>query len=351
MKNYLSALSVAILSLVVCSGLFAQDIKEIKLKTRKAIYSPQGYYIIAVKDDRTDTTNIGTMKAGLSGKRTAINLENGAASAISHLIKNNTTQNEQKPAIELHITQLEISETMSGMKEQADLKLGIAFYDKGTKIIEYTGSAFVQAGFDASSYISQLIISNVERCLKEYEGHAGQMQNLKGVDVEVTFEEKTDDKDMIVYSKTTQLSFDDFKGEPDDLSIGTAATFSGFGMKYTHGKVGNSIQLKVYLSCYFDKSKSWFKQVGRTEKTLKHEQLHFDITAINACKLLNTIKNYQFSTENYTTELNTLLKEADKEGAKMQNLYDKETMHGVKENIQEKWEKDIAQQLQNITCF
>jgi hypothetical protein len=291
------------------------------------------------------------MRAGLLNKTVTVNTENGIASSILNLLDNKTKQDDKQTKTELHITQLIVAEKQAGLREQAEVAFGVAFYINGNKTIEYNGSSNIQTGGDASAYISQLIVSNIDRCLKEFDKRMADNQSVNGVVAEVQIDSLSTDKDIILYSKSKKLWYSDFKGPEDDLSIATALTYSGINMRYQHGQEKGHIKLKITLSCYFDMNKSWCRVNGRNEKVLNHEQLHFDITALNTCNLAKAIKDFNFTVENYETELNQLLKDADKEGMRLQNLYDKETTHGIKNSEQERWNKDIRGQLTTINCY
>jgi hypothetical protein len=342
---------IATLLLTMPYVLCAQGAKTIRLKPNKNLYKPRNYHVSKVVDDRTDTTSIGTMRAGIAQKTVPLQIEGGVASAIYHFINNSIRQNVSADALEMHITQLNVSEKNADLRQQADVAFGVAFYQNGNKLIEYTGSSYAQTGFDASAYIEKLIKNSIERSLKDFDNWYTKAEGNAGVLATVNFMRVADDKDLILYNKERKLSLNDFKGEPDDMSKGSAATYSGIGMKYSHERTGRTVKLDVSLYVYFDKSKSWCKEVGKSAKTLNHEQLHFDITALNACRLAEKIKAYNFSIENYSAELEALLKEADKEGTQLQNDYDKESTHGIRQDIQQQWDEDIRSKLADTNCY
>lgn len=337
------------------SCLYAQDIKTIKLKQEKISYKPQRFYIVNVIDDRADTTNIGTMHAGIRNKLTQINLQNGSSSSISRFLNENMVQDTNAAAIELHLIQLEISEKITGMKQQADLAMGVAFYINGNKLVEYSGTAFMQTGADASIYIETLIRQNLERSLKEFDKWLEQNRNSivknAAVEVQVEIAQSLDDPDQILYNKRRPLTFDDFRGPPDDLSIGAAATFSGVDMKYgTETQNGLTI-VKVTITPYADRSKSWKKKEINSASILAHEQRHFDITAIKACELADSIRKHSFTTDNFRTDLKEMLRKTDKDATQMQLLYDKETIHGTDNKKQKEWNEKLSGMLDKISCY
>lgn len=343
----------AVCLLLTTLSVWAQNVRTIKLKPQKGFYNPESYFINKVVDDRDDTANIGIMRAGFANKPAEVNLQDGAASAVNHFLAASLQQDPAKDNIELHIIRMRISEKNAGMRQQADLDFGVAFYDGDQKLIEYTGSAYVQTGLDASAYIAQLIKQNLERALREFDTWyaANHANTSAAVSTEVIIENSSDNKDLIIYNPNKPLTLSDFEGKIDDLSIGAAATYSGIGMRYTHQRQGKGVILKVYILAYFDRTKSWAKAQGRNAKTLNHEQRHFDITATKACELAETIKQYPFSLDNYGTELDELLRQTDKQTSEMQRAYDSETGHGTNAAQQATWNNRLKTLLTDKNCY
>ncbi len=342
---------IAILLFAVPYISLAQDVKTIRLKPNKNLYKPRNYYVSKVVDARDDTTNIGIIRTGIINKPVPVTLDGGVAQSISQFINSSIQQDENNDAMEMHITQLKIAEKNVDVRQQSEVAFVVAFYQNSNKLVEYTGSSYIQSGFDAGAYLEKLIKGSIERSLKDFDKWYTRTETTAGVQTTVHFLSTTDDNDLILYSNQRKLKLNDFQGEPDEMSKGSAATYSGIGMKYTHERKGRTVKLDVTLYVYFDKSKSWCKENGRSAKTLNHEQLHFDITALNACALMQEIKTFNFSIENYAAELENLLKEADKSGSKLQNDYDRETTHGIKQEIQNQWDEDIRTKLANVYCY
>lgn len=351
---YLTLTLVVSLLFVSVSKAQPGDIKTIKLK-QKASYQPKYMHIVSVKDDRDDTTGIGYLLTGLMQKETKVTLQNGLSASVSQFIFNNFEQDLSTPEFEMHINSLEVTDKPIGLKKQVDMRLRISFYQRGNKITEFTGSNYIQYMDDAGSRAEQLIRQGIEHCIKEIDNWAwinsSALSAKPQINVIVTIAENSDDPDVIVYSKNRPLSFDDFRANPDDLSIAAAATYSGTGMSYTSEKLNSTITLKITITPTFSKDKSWYKKDHSSTGVLKHEQTHFDITAIKTCELVNTIKSYAFSMDNYAKELQNMLKENEKQTTGMQQQYDKETNHGTITLKQQEWEKSIAEKLAAQNCF
>jgi len=345
--------------------LHAQEIKTIKLKQQHIAYEPKNYYISSVADDRSDTADIGMVHVGLANREVAINLKGGPAAAINEFIQNNVSQDRQKEPINIHITKLNVSEKNMRVKEQADVDFAICFYKGDTKLTEYSGNAYAQSGIDVTGYVERLIRQSIERSLSDFDKWWGENKRLfdtqssqstqsSQAHVEVTIiinHETLKDTDQINYDRNRPISREDFKGEPDDLSIGAAATYSGIAMKYSFEKGADKVKLNITITASFDKTKSWWKTKINPEATRAHEQMHFDITAITTCELAEKIKNAILTPDDYQEQIEALHKEAMKQLQLMQNKYDKETKHGSLKNEQERWNKMIKEKVTQMNCY
>jgi len=141
------------------------------------------------------------------------------------------------------------------------------------------------------------------------------------------------------------LTWDHFKGAPDNSCEFIAMTYSGIKMKYEYKSRNGKAQAKVLLCPYMDITQSWYKKEGHNDPTLAHEQRHFDITAIVARQFADEIKKRQFTVENFQKEMKILHKKYIDKLAKMQAEYDQETDHGIKTDIQSAWDKRLAEEV------
>ncbi|MBS1771781.1 MAG: DUF922 domain-containing protein [Bacteroidetes bacterium] len=347
--KYILLLSLIATLSITC---FSQNIKTIKLK-QKAIteYTPKYFHITGVIDERSDTTTIGTMRAGMMNRVTPINLEGGAATALYTFIQNTAKQNTSTSAITLVISQLKISEKAVGMVEQADLTMTIGFSENGNKLIELTETAYVKTGIDASAYIGIMIRQSIEKAIADFDNWKADnnTNNVESTDlqqktnIQVIMLTASEDADLIYFDKNVPLKISDFAGTPDDLSLAAALTFSGINMKYERSTNGHSTSYKITIAPYFDKTRSWCKK--KIPGVLNHEQMHFNITAIKAYELSKAIQSYTFTNENFEKEINALFKKYDSENGKMQQQYDKETSHGQKADKQKEWNEKIIRLL------
>ncbi len=353
----------AILFALICiaGSISAQEVKYIPIKNEKILYALKNYHIVLVKDDRSDTTNIGAAKTGMfSKKKTLLNLENGMVNALTKFISNNIVQDTSTSPIELHIRKFEVVEKgSSGLKTENELTIVFGFYDGSQKLVENTGGGTTQSTGDPAKLFDELIRGTIETTFHQFDYWWSTNKQFyvaqktkPAIKVEVSLENDTDDPDIISYSPKRPLTLDDFTGKPDDMSRAAAITYSVVFLKYSSAQnINNLVTVDVYVVANFDKTKSWCRKDSRTPETLEHEQRHFDISAIKACELVEAIRNYPFSVDNFPRELQKLQRQKQKELDEMQDLYDTESKHGLGPATQEKWNKLVKNQLQNQNCF
>ncbi len=332
-----------------------KKIKVIALTDTKFKYSPADYHISSVIDDRTDTTNIGLVKTGFSDKQTALTLRNGTATSIRQFLAKNMRQNENTTPIELHITTLEVSEKRSDGMDKADIDMGFAFYVGGDKAIELTSSAYVKSGLDATMHIEGMIRQQTESALKQFGEWFAKNKSIvlagPSVSVEVLIDNNPKDTDYIPYSSTRRLTYDDFRGPPNKLSLGAAETASSVSFSANVLTRGKEVTIKLKVGALFNREESWFKPDQRHPDVLAHEQVHFDITTYMACEFIHAVRNFKFSPDNYEDELQQLKKQSERETVQMQDQYDGETDHGVNIQKQAEWEKKINELMSQQDCF
>jgi hypothetical protein len=348
------------LLLWACS-LCGQEVKTIALKDEKIEYPLKNYYIRMVKDDRPDTSGSGSIRTGLfGGKSERIQLQDGASAEIFRFIRQNAGQDSSTNPIVLHISLLKVEETgRSGLTTENELSMGLTFYMDTVKLVEYTGGGTAKSTGDPSKLIEELIRGNIGSMLHQFDewwlknrSFYIAIQTKASVKVEVSFDQQTDDADVISYTRGKVLTLADFQGKPDEGSTAAAITYSILIMTYSSIRtVTNEIIVDVSVLANFIRSKSWCKELNRNEETLRHEQGHFDLSAIKACELVDTIRKFPFTVENFGLELDRLQRLKQAELIRVQDLYDRDTGHGSGSGIQARWDRKIKEDLQKASCF
>jgi Bacterial protein of unknown function (DUF922) len=153
------------------------------------------------------------------------------------------------------------------------------------------------------------------------------------------------DEELLEWSASHKLTWNDYKARPDPNSDAAATTTSYLAIEYniTSSNFGYKIESR------FSKTRSW--GLHKTAYILSHEQGHFDIAEIFARKLNKKMSEYKFDKKTYQKDLNKIYHDILDEKEKMQNDYDKETNHSIKKEKQEEWLKKIAKILEEYADY
>lgn len=348
----MNRLLLCLLCCLAAHALTAQNVVPVQLKLKQIGAAPKHFYIASVKDDRADTGTIGRIRINNTGPQVSINPQQGAAAAIAALLPD--IHARHATPVEMHITQLKISETVKGRTEDVSDSAGFAFYRNGIKLVEFAGSFRMTTNTGAFNYLDQLISEPVAGALNRLDGwwaeHKAQLDAPPSVTVTV-MTGMPEEKHLVAYDAGRPLQLSDFRGTPDEESPGDAATSSGIHVSYDIRSEYGSIAVHVTVTPVFDRNESWVKKEGRNRETLQHEQLHFDITAIKACRYIALVKAHHFSFDNYTAELDAVYKQVQQEWENMEDDYDNETSHGQLQQAQRVWELKIHNLLQDGGCL
>jgi hypothetical protein len=141
------------------------------------------------------------------------------------------------------------------------------------------------------------------------------------------------------------LTWDQFKGKPDNSCGFVAMTYSGIKMRYTYATRNGVTTATVQLCPYMQEDLSWFKQEGHDDYTLAHEQKHFDITAIVTQEFAAELKKRSFNVSTFSAELKKMHAAYLHKLAQMQAKYDEETEHGVNTERQNQWSKQLSEEM------
>lgn len=346
-----------ILTLLFFSSLIAhpQEARIIQLPKQSIPLRLEHFHLNSVTDGRNDQSTIGYM-LNSNGKRTTLKLAKSTSISIGNFIISNSIPTDISAATELRITELEAITKPAGSGQQLALKMSLAFLINKKQLIEYKVKAtdYAKQGKDILDTIELLISKNIIDRLQEFDGWWAKKQGEFIVVDTVQVEATLDDKyigPMISYARNKPLKLNDFIGKPDPNSPGDAATFSGIMTDYDTKIEDGRLIIIAHITPYFDKYKSWCRPNSRNANTLEHEQHHFDITAIQACDLVQELNNHVFLLGTYKNELQKVFAQKQKDEKESQNVYDEQTSHGRISSVQEEWNKRVKKELKEIPCI
>jgi hypothetical protein len=149
-----------------------------------------------------------------------------------------------------------------------------------------------------------------------------------------------------------RLTWDDYRGHqpPGAAEAAVTATSLEWGFQC----VGDAFTFHVQADFYPDRS--WvnpmiFAQLDSNLRTLRHEQLHFDVTEVYARRMRQTYATLDRPCARTEDELSELGERSLKDEANAQKRYDRETANGRDNQGQSRWERQIGETLRNLAVF
>jgi hypothetical protein len=152
--------------------------------------------------------------------------------------------------------------------------------------------------------------------------------------------------DSIVWRASRKLTWDDFKGTPDPNDIVSARSRSNFVREWS----ADNGKLKTTMICFFSPCLSWTKS-KRSNRLLKHEQGHFDITEYYKRIYYQRIAQANYSTAALPDILRDVYVSVTQECGAMQEAYDRETHNSLLVDKQREWQRNIARLLSSVKYY
>ena len=151
------------------------------------------------------------------------------------------------------------------------------------------------------------------------------------------------------WSDTNKLTWSDFRGVvPKDMlkSIRMAICPSQISVE----SISRNAALQVKVKVIFLKNEAWTKDTA-SMYVLAHEQLHFDITELQARKIRKSVSELKEKEITDFTKYQVYIQKFVSENDKMQEDYDKQTNHGGFESLQKEWREKISKELIALKMF
>ncbi len=157
--------------------------------------------------------------------------------------------------------------------------------------------------------------------------------------------------DTLFWKSDYKLNKEDFKGLPDtsnpyykDKTAASAVEIAASG--YWEKDLPN-----FKVDVMFIKSQSWYRDSIFYDNVLGHEQLHFDITELFARKIKAKFAQLRDSNcsdiDVYTSMIEGLLDER----SAYDEMYDKQTNHGVNYQEQKAWVERVRNELMELQQY
>lgn len=204
--------------------------------------------------------------------------------------------------------------------------------------------------FDHQKLIRQMLDQSLIHFQKWMGSNMGKnpalAKNLKIVFKEITAPDKAD---TIFYSVKRPLIWADFQGQKNRPSSRyAAAVFTSFAYEGHSYPKDDDLILEIGLKIFMVKSMSWALSEARNAGTLRHEQLHFDITRLVVERFKKNLESGELTIEDYDSEIQYQFLQSFREMNTEQENYDRATDHGLNNAAQAEWERKISKEITNI---
>jgi hypothetical protein len=344
-----------LLFLLHLTGFCQQDKLVLNLgKEQSALFKSYKFFIQEVEDKRVSPgATLGKVIA--YGRDVPVMLPGKAEKELYSYWTFSAPKKEQT-YLPLYITVKDLSlneKRIAPNKVTGEVKLHVRFRwyrdMQPVELTNYQTSATYtrpEKDFDYERLVKQLLDQSLTHFQKWMTSNAGKnpalARNLLLVFKEIT----TAQEDTVFYSPKRPLIWDDFKvtnGRPG--SRYAAAVFTSFGYEGRSYPKDDDLVVEIGLKIFMVKSMSWARPESRNAGTLRHEQIHFDITRLVVEKFKDRLRKAELSIEDYDSEIQYQFLEAFREMNRDQEKYDGETGHGLNASVQAAWDKKVAAEI------
>ena len=150
---------------------------------------------------------------------------------------------------------------------------------------------------------------------------------------------------LVKWKENTFLTWQDFLAAPPPGDPYGATANTGISFGYQYSRMGDKMGFNFEVNTYFDKNSSWSQKAKQSPELLKHEQLHFDITELQARRLRKAFASATF-TDNYKVEIKQIYEAHMKAMEEMQQRYDQESEHSLNHQKEAEWEAYVRAELE-----
>jgi hypothetical protein len=148
-------------------------------------------------------------------------------------------------------------------------------------------------------------------------------------------------------NKNRLLSWNDFKGTPDENSQHDANTYwnINYGFKGISFK-GDTAKITGFSATLtLNENLSWIKSEKQTNNLLKHEQGHFDLGLICQREIIRELNSTLFFKSDFQNKIPTMFSSILEKYRLLGLKYDEETDHSKNKAAQDRWNDFFASNL------
>lgn len=156
----------------------------------------------------------------------------------------------------------------------------------------------------------------------------------------------------IEWSASRKLVWEDFKGNPKPITNPNVAAQTYCGFSFQTNYISVYTKAKIFTRNTFTCDLSWVLADRKNQPgLLQHEQSHFDLCEVYARKLRQKLEEKKLTVFNINTDANIIFKTVAAQYLDRQEMYDKETAHGLNQQKQKEWTTEIAKELAALNNY
>jgi hypothetical protein len=158
-------------------------------------------------------------------------------------------------------------------------------------------------------------------------------------------------RDAVAWSAARRLRWSDFAGGAPKTRTGDEGALTGYSIFYGVRCTGEAFEFSAVAG--FLPHESWVKPEviadrAMSERTLRHEQTHFDLTEVFARRLRKAFVDLYEPCRRADTDLDELASQYLRAEKTEQQRYDEETQHGLVAAEQTAWDRQVAGDLASL---
>ena len=344
--------------ILLCSGWGnVQKVTDtITLRDEKLNFTPHGFYIADVADERSDHNSVALLNDNKGSRHSpvTVDLKGGAARAVNFFIYRNLRRDTATHPVMIGIKEFKLTESNLPAGRVSG-RLGVVFSFalqlsyRTVHLVDYRGGIRYNRPDNQPIDVEAILRHGIEDALSYFNAWTVSQADhnpLLATGVKVRFADYSEkpEGDTIYYAINRPLTWADFKEKPRESRF-EAEVFTSIGYNERIEVIKGVIYVNMDIKVDMAKSDCWVKAAGRDDYTLNHEQRHFDIEKLVSEHFKKKILALDLPVDNFDGPINMEYLETLREATAMQKQYDDQTRHGQDRHAQERWNEKIDKEL------
>jgi hypothetical protein len=159
-----------------------------------------------------------------------------------------------------------------------------------------------------------------------------------------------ENSDVVYWSETRMLSWDDFQGTPILDNPDMASAISIYNPSAIERK-NLFLKTRLVTECYVDKKSSWVDRKRATDDLLAYNQVIFDIHELYTRKLQQAFMAADFGLDDVVESFNRLVEENGRSLNARLNAFQRESQMGSKADVTQAWFRQIRAEIRELAGY